>query len=53
MSPVTSVQPHLLAPLANMLADSRGRLNLFDRAGRSILDGVQARLDKPRHRPLR
>ncbi|MBL9012074.1 MAG: flagellar motor protein MotA [Alphaproteobacteria bacterium] len=48
LSPVTSVQPHLLAPLANMLADSRGRLSLTVPAARSILDGVQARLDESR-----
>jgi len=48
LSPVTSNQPHLLAPLANMLAESRGRLSLSAPAARSILDGVQARLDESR-----
>ncbi|BCW90378.1 hypothetical protein sos41_35460 [Alphaproteobacteria bacterium SO-S41] len=48
MSPVTSAQPHLLVPLANMLADSRGRMNLSAPVSRSILDGVQSRLDESR-----
>lgn len=48
MSPVTSTQPRLLAPLANMLAESRGRLNLSAPVARSILDGVQSRLDESR-----
>ncbi len=48
MSPVTSVQPHLLSPLAIMLAESRGRLSLSAPAARSILDGVQSRLDESR-----
>jgi hypothetical protein len=48
MSPITSNQPRLLAPLANMLAESRGRLNLSAPVARSILDGVQSRLDESR-----
>lgn len=48
MSPVTSTQPRLLAPLANMLSESRGRLNLSAPVARSILDGVQSRLDESR-----
>jgi hypothetical protein len=48
MSPVTSIQPHLLAPLANMLAESRGRLSISAPVARSILDGVQSRLDESR-----
>lgn len=48
MSPVTSTQPRLLGPLANMLAESRGRLNLSAPVARSILDGVQSRLDESR-----
>lgn len=48
MSPVTSAQPHLLVPLANMLADSRGRMSLSAPVARSILDGVQSRLDESR-----
>jgi hypothetical protein len=47
-SPVSSEQPHLLAPLANMLADSRGRLSLSAPVARSVLDGVQSRLDESR-----
>jgi len=48
MSPITSTQPRLLAPLANMLAESRGRLNLSAPVARSIMDGVQSRLDESR-----
>ena len=48
MSPVSSAQPHLLAPLAIMLAESRGRLSLSAPAARSVLDGVQSRLDESR-----
>lgn len=48
MSPITSNQPHLLGPLANMLQDSRGRLRLTAPVARSILDGVQSRLDESR-----
>jgi hypothetical protein len=40
--------PRLLAPLAAMLKDKTGRLNLNASSLRSILDGVQSRLDDGR-----
>ncbi len=48
MSPVTSSNPNLLQPMANMIAEQRGRLSLSAPAARSILDGVQSRLDESR-----
>uniref|UniRef100_UPI0035AF89A6 MotA/TolQ/ExbB proton channel family protein n=1 Tax=Dongia sp. TaxID=1977262 RepID=UPI0035AF89A6 len=41
-------QPRLLAPLAAMLKDKTGRLSLNASTLRSILDGVQSRLDDSR-----
>jgi hypothetical protein len=38
--------PKLLAPMATMLGERRGRLSLSALATRSILDGIQARLDE-------
>ncbi len=40
--------PSLLAPMARMLGDRRGRLQLSTLAMRSILDGVGARLEETR-----
>ncbi len=41
-------QPRLLAPLAAMLKDKTGRLNINASSLRSVLDGVQSRLDDNR-----
>lgn len=41
-------EPHLLAPMATMLAPRRGRLSLSAQAMRSLLDGIAARLDESR-----
>ncbi len=38
--------PRLLAPMAAMIGDRRGRLNLSSIALRSLLDGINARLDE-------
>jgi len=38
--------PKLLAPMAAMLGERRGRLSLSALATRSILDGISARLDE-------
>jgi hypothetical protein len=48
MTPVSALTPNLLSPLANMLAEQRGRLSLSAPAARSVLDGVQSRLDESR-----
>ncbi|HVG81183.1 MAG TPA: flagellar motor protein MotA [Methylomirabilota bacterium] len=43
---VSGKPPKLLAPMAAMLGERRGRLSLSALATRSILDGIQARLDE-------
>ncbi|MBI1209317.1 MAG: flagellar motor protein MotA [Azospirillum sp.] len=42
------VEPVLLAPMANMLGDKKGRLTLSALSMRSLLDGISARLDESR-----
>jgi hypothetical protein len=42
----SSNPPKLLAPMMAMLGERRGRLSLSALASRSILDGIQARLDE-------
>ncbi len=47
--PVTSTHsPRLLAPLATMLGERRDRFNLTPLALRSVLDGLNSRLDESR-----
>ena len=41
-------KPRLLAPLATMLADRRGRMTLSAVSLRSLLDGISSRLDESR-----
>ena len=41
-------QPHLLAPMAAMLKDKTGRLSLNTSSLRTLLDGIQSRLDDSR-----
>jgi len=41
-------QPRLLAPMASMLTEKRDRLSLSALAMRSLLDGIQSRLDESR-----
>jgi hypothetical protein len=43
---VSSNPPKLLAPMAAMLGERRGRLSLSALSARTILDGIQARLDE-------
>jgi len=46
---VSSAQPRLLAPMAAMLRDkTSGKLSLSASAMRSLLDGIQSRLDESR-----
>lgn len=40
--------PQLLAPMARMMGDRRGRLSLSTMAMRSLLDGIGSRLDEAR-----
>lgn len=47
-APVSSAQPRLLAPLATMLGERRDRFNLTPMALRTVLDGLNARLDESR-----
>src|SRR5258708_25416077 len=42
----TTRPPRLLAPMAAMLGERRGRLNLSTLSLRSLLDGINARLDQ-------
>lgn len=44
----TSARPILLAPMAKMLASQRGKHNLSPASMRTILDGVQIRLEEQR-----
>lgn len=44
----TAAEPALLAPMARMLGERRGRLSLTAPAMRSLLDGVGTRLDEGR-----
>lgn len=46
--PAESVRPRLLAPMAAMLGERRGRLSLSAPALRSLLDGIASRLDESR-----
>jgi hypothetical protein len=46
--PSSYAQPRLLAPMAAMLKDRTGRLNLNASSLRSLLDGIQSRLDDSR-----
>lgn len=46
--PSSFAQPRLLAPMAAMLKDRTGRLNLNASSLRSLLDGIQSRLDDSR-----
>ncbi len=41
-------EPHLVAPMARMLGERRGRLSLSTMAMRSLLDGIGSRLDESR-----
>jgi len=41
-------QPRLLAPMASMIAEKRDRFTLSATAMRSLLDGIQSRLDETR-----
>ncbi len=45
---VVARNPRLLAPLATMLADRRGRVTLSAVSLRSLLDGISSRLDESR-----
>mgnify|MGYP000556559000 CR=1 FL=1 len=47
-SAVSDVEPRLLAPVATMLGERRGRLSLSAMGMRSILDGIASRLDESR-----
>ena len=42
------IKPVLLAPMAKMLSNQRGKLNLSPASMRTILDGVQIRLEEQR-----
>ena len=42
------ITPSLLAPLARMLGDKKGRISLSAMSMRSVLDGLSARLDESR-----
>lgn len=44
----TGAEPVLLAPMARMLGERKGRLSLSAPAMRSLLDGIAARLDEGR-----
>ncbi len=46
--PALSGQLRLLAPMASMLGDRQGRMNLSAMALRSVLDSIAARLDEQR-----
>ena len=46
--PAAARKPRLLAPLATMLADRRGRMTLSAVSLRSLLDGIGSRLDESR-----
>lgn len=46
--PAASGRPRLLAPMAAMLGERRGRLSLSAPALRSLLDGIASRLDESR-----
>ncbi|MBL8708851.1 MAG: flagellar motor protein MotA [Rhodospirillaceae bacterium] len=46
--PSSYAQPRLLAPMAAMLKDRTGRLSLNTSSLRSLLDGIQSRLDDSR-----
>ena len=46
--PTSYTQPHLLAPMAAMLKDKTGRLSLNTSSLRTLLDGIQSRLDDGR-----
>lgn len=43
-----AIRPVLLAPMAKMLSSQRGRINLSPASMRTILDGVQIRLEEQR-----
>jgi len=43
-----NTRPRLLAPMATMLGDRKGRLSLSAPAMRSLLDGIASRLDEAR-----
>ncbi len=43
-----TAEPHLVAPMARMLGERRGRLSLSTMAMRSLLDGIGSRLDESR-----
>ncbi|MBK8175571.1 MAG: flagellar motor protein MotA [Rhodospirillales bacterium] len=47
-APVSAAPPHLLAPMAAMLGERKGRLQLSAPAMRSLLDGIASRLDESR-----
>ena len=47
-APPPTGKPRLLAPLATMLADRRGRMTLSAVSLRSLLDGISSRLDESR-----
>lgn len=47
-APPPTGNPRLLAPLATMLADRRGRITLSAISLRSLLDGISSRLDESR-----
>ncbi|WP_372397005.1 flagellar motor protein MotA [Azospirillum sp. HJ39] len=48
VSPATLQEPVLLAPMARMLGERRGRLTLSALSMRSLLDGIASRLDESR-----
>ena len=47
-APAPARKPRLLAPLATMLAERRGRMTLSAVSLRSLLDGISSRLDESR-----
>ncbi|MBP2310867.1 flagellar motor protein MotA [Azospirillum soli] len=47
-APATGPEPVLLAPMARMLGERRGRLTLSALSMRSLLDGIASRLDESR-----
>ncbi len=48
ISPASLQEPVLLAPMARMLGERRGRLTLSALSMRSLLDGIASRLDESR-----
>ncbi|CAO3400039.1 hypothetical protein VH563_05735 [Brevundimonas sp. HT1-5] len=48
VAPATLQEPVLLAPMARMLGERRGRLTLSALSMRSMLDGIASRLDESR-----